>query len=463
MSDPIPPGQPNEARRADQADDDQARPAEREAHAPNTPWSLPEGGWPGAQSGPWQRETDQDGPQWHDQPAAGAWGRPPRRRHVFARLTAAAALAAIAAALGVAISQGFWQSSHVTSTGGSSASGLSGSDRRSSSSLSSSSTASRSGSGATAIARRVDPALVDINVTLGYQDGRAAATGIVLTSSGLVLTNNHVVSGATAISATDVGNGRTYTATVVGYDRTNDIAVIQLQGASALTTATLGDSSTVAVGDAVVAIGNAGGTGGTPTAAAGSIVALDQQIVASDETSATPEQLTGLFQTDAAIQPGDSGGPLVDSSGRVIGIDTAASSHYSFQSTQTEGFAAPIDTVTQIVAQIESGQSSATVHIGATAFLGVQLTSADLGFGGASGQSSGAVVVGVLSGSPAARARLTGGDTIVSLNGQSVSSPTALSSLLGGYHPGDKVTLGWVDQAGGHHAATVQLATGPAA
>jgi S1-C subfamily serine protease len=376
------------------------------------------------------------------------------------RITTAAALLAIAAFLGVAISQGFWQSSHVTSTGGSSASGLSGSRR---SGASNSSTARRSGSGATAIATRVDRALVDINVALGYQGGRAAATGIVLTSSGLVLTNNHVVSGATAISATDVGNGRTYTASVVGYDRTSDIAVIQLKGASGLTTATLGDSAAVAVGDTVVAIGNAGGTGGTPTAAAGRIVAVDQQIVASDETSATSEQLTGLFQTDAAIQPGDSGGPLVDSSGRVVGIDTAASSQYSFQSTQTEGFAVPIDTATQIVAQVESGQSTATVHIGATAFLGVQLTSTDQGFGGVGGQSSGAVVVGVLTGSPAAQAGLTGGDTIVSLEGRSVSSPTALSSLLGGYRPGDKVAIGWIDQAGGRHAATVQLATGPAA
>jgi len=271
------------------------------------------------------------------------------------------------------------------------------------------------------------------------------------------------VSGATAISATDVGNGRTYTATVVGYDRTSDIAVIQLKDASGLTTATLGDSAGVSVGDAVVAIGNAGGTGGTPTAAAGRIVAVDQQIVASDETSGSSEQLTGLFQTDAAIQPGDSGGPLVDSGGRVVAIDTAASSRYSFQSTQTEGFAVPIDTATQIVAQIESGQSSTTVHIGATGFLGVQLTAADQGFGGASGQASGAVVVGVLSGSPAARAGLTGGDTITSLNGRSVSSPTALTSLLGAYHPGDRVTLGWVDQAGGSHSSTVQLATGPAA
>ena len=140
----------------------------------------------------------------------------------------------------------------------------------------------------TSIAARVDPALVDINVTLGYQSGQAAATGIVLNSSGLVLTNNHVVDGATAISATDVGNGRTYTATVLGYDRSHDIALIQLNGASGLTAAQLGDSSKVTVGQTVVAMGNAGGTGGTPSAAGGSMVALDQQITAGDEGAATP-------------------------------------------------------------------------------------------------------------------------------------------------------------------------------
>jgi S1-C subfamily serine protease len=376
----------------------------------------------------------------------------------------------------VAISQGFWQSHTTTQTGSSNTSGLngtggssgssssSGSSRSSGSSSSSATGGSSSGASTTSsIAARVDPALVDINVALGYQGGRAAATGIVLTSTGLVLTNNHVVSGATAISATDIGNGRTYTATVLGYDRTHDVALIQLKGASGLTTATLGDSSTVAVGDAVVAIGNAGGTGGTPTAAAGTIVALDQQIVASDETSATSEQLTGLFQTDAAIRPGDSGGPLVDAGGQVVGIDTAASSQYSFQSTRTEGFAVPIDTATQIVAQIESNQSTATVHVGATAFLGVQLTTTDQAFGGTTGLQSGAVVVGVLSGSPAAQTGLAAGDTIVSLGGHAVSSPTSLSDLLGAYHPGDTITVGWVDQSGGSHSASLQLATGPAA
>jgi S1-C subfamily serine protease len=240
-------------------------------------------------------------------------------------------LLAAAVFFGVAISHDFWQS-HVSTASrtqpiagsgsagsafGNSGSGSAGSGEvpfgfGGGSGSSSGSTGSGSSSAVTSIASAVDPALVDINVTLGYQSGQAAATGIVLTPSGLVLTNNHVVDGATAISATDVGNGQTYTATVVGYDRSHDMAVIQLNGASGLKTAQLGDSSKVTVGQSVVVIGNAGGTGGTPSAAGGQIVALNQQITAGDQGSSNTEQLSGLVQTNADIQPGDSGGPLVN-------------------------------------------------------------------------------------------------------------------------------------------------------
>ena len=141
---------------------------------------------------------------------------------------------------------------------------------------------------------KVDPGLVDVVSTIDYGQGEAAGTGIVLSSSGEVLTNNHVVEGATSISVTDIGNGKTYNATVVGYDATSDVAVIKLQGASGLQTASLGNSSTVAAGESVVAIGNAGGAGGTPSAAPGTVTSLDQSITASDESSGSAEQLTKL-------------------------------------------------------------------------------------------------------------------------------------------------------------------------
>src|SRR5256714_7934096 len=144
------------------------------------------------------------------------------------------------------------------------------------------------------VTAKVDPGIVDINTVLGYQSGAAAGTGIVLSADGLVLTNNHVVSGATSISVTDVGNGQTYQANVVGYDRTGDIAVLQLSGAAGLTVAPLGDSSTVNTGDGVVTIGNAGGTGGTPSAVGGTVTALDQTITRSEEHTSELQSLAYL-------------------------------------------------------------------------------------------------------------------------------------------------------------------------
>ncbi len=175
------------------------------------------------------------------------------------------------------------------------------------------------------IASRVDPALVDVVSTDGDQQAESAGTGIVLSSNGVILTNNHVINGATSIKVTDIGNGKTYTAKIVGYDASHDVAVLQLQNASGLTVASLGNSSTVQTGDNVVALGNAGGKGGTPSVATGTVTALNQSITASDELSGAAEQLTGLIETNANIQPGDSGGSLVNVYGQVIGMDTAAS------------------------------------------------------------------------------------------------------------------------------------------
>jgi S1-C subfamily serine protease len=326
------------------------------------------------------------------------------------------------------------------------------------------------------IASRVDPALVDVVSSDGLQGATSAGTGIVLTANGEILTNNHVIEGATAIKVTDVGNGRTYTATVVGYDASHDVAVLQLQGASGLTVASLGDSSSVRVGDNVVALGNAGGKGGTPSVAAGMVTALNQSITASDDLSATSEQLTGLIQTNANIQPGDSGGSLVNAYGQVIAIDTAASSAYQFQSQSSSGeqaYAIPIDEAVSIANQIKAGTTSADVHIGTTAFLGIEIQPASSsgfggsGFGGSgfgSGTSgSGATIEGAISGSPAASAGLTAGDEITSLGGQQVTSAEDVAHVLVSYHPGDSISMTWLDQSGQSHTATLTLTTGPAA
>jgi S1-C subfamily serine protease len=347
-----------------------------------------------------------------------------------------------------------------------------------------------------AIADKVDPGLVDINTSLGYQQEQAAGTGIVVTSNGEVLTNNHVIDGATSISVTDVGDHKTYTASVVGYDRTGDIAVLQLHNASGLQTANFGNSSSISVGQDVVGIGNAGGTGGTPSAAGGTVTALNQSITAQDQGDGTSEQLSGLIETNANIQAGDSGGALVNTSGEVIGVDTAASAGYSFQfngqGQGNQGFAIPINTALSIARQIEAGKGSSTIHIGATAFLGVEISpngsnsgsgSGDGGnngfgpFGGVFGNSgstgnsdnsgntgssgSGAAVAGVVTNGPAQEAGIAQGDVITSLGGKTINSADDLTRDMGIYHPGDKVQVTWTDANGQSHTATAQLSSGP--
>jgi S1-C subfamily serine protease len=326
------------------------------------------------------------------------------------------------------------------------------------------------------IATRTDPALADVVSTDGDQDATSAGTGIVLTSNGLVLTNNHVIEGATAIKVTDIGNAATYKATVVGYDATQDVAVIQLQNASGLNTASLGDSSTAATGDSVVALGNAGGKGGTPSAATGTVTALNQSITASDGLSGINEQLTGLIETNADIQPGDSGGSLVNSYGQVIGVDTAASSEYQFQGqpgqTAEQAYAIPIDQALSITKQIEGGTITSDIHIGSTGFLGVEIQpSSDRpsGYGGLggrgngnSGGATGVTIAGTLPGSPAASVGLTEGDAITAIGDQTVSTAKEIAKALVPYQPGSSISIGWVDQYGQSRTSIVILASGPA-
>jgi S1-C subfamily serine protease len=315
------------------------------------------------------------------------------------------------------------------------------------------------------IAAQTDPGLVDIVSNLGLQQAESAGTGLVLTPSGEILTNNHVIKGATAIRVTDIGNGHTYPAKVVGYDQSRDIAVIQLVGASGLQTAALGDSSTAQVGNKVVALGNAGGKGGTPSVAVGRVAGLNASIMASDEGAGTVERLTGLIHHTAPIQPGDSGGPLVNTAGKIIGIDTAASGSSGFQiqsSNRTQAFAIPINEAAALAQQIEGHQASATIHLGATGLLGVGVESAQQASASGITAGSGAVVEQALPGTPAARAGITGGDVIVAAGGHQVSSPSGLQAALERFHPGNRVSITWTNQSGQTQSASVILANGPA-
>ncbi len=219
--------------------------------------------------------------------------------------------------------------------------------------------------------------VVLIDTVLPYQDAQAAGTGMVLTASGQVLTNYHVVEGAGTITVTVAATGQSYPATVVGTDPTDDVALLQLTGASGLTTVKADDDQ-AQVGDAVTAVGNAGGTG-TLTAADGTISSLTSSVTAASEGSSGSETLASMIETTADVVSGDSGGPLFDAEGEVVGIDTAAST-----GSEIDGYAIPIARALGIVDQIRSGAETSTVRIGPAAFLGVELSSGTpmYGYGG---------------------------------------------------------------------------------
>jgi S1-C subfamily serine protease len=300
---------------------------------------------------------------------------------------------------------------------------------------------------------RLESGIVVIKTTLGYERSSAAGTGMVLTASGEVLTNNHVIRGATTIKIVVPNTGRTYTARVVGYDVTDDVAILQAVGASNMSTVTT-TSSKVTVGDTVTGIGNAGGTGRL-TSAHGAVTRLGDSITVADDSGGSA-RLTGMIGINASVVPGDSGGPLLNSADEVIGMDTAASARVTFRSTnETQAYAIPITKALSIEKKIAAGTASSRVHIGETAFMGVQITG---GYRGVSG----AVIAGVTSGSPAAAADLSPGDVVTAVDGYHVSSATSLTSSLLKKHPGSTVSITYADQSGASHSVKLTLASGPA-
>jgi S1-C subfamily serine protease len=363
------------------------------------------------------------------------------------------------------------------------------------------------------VVSKVEPGLVVINTALQYDSEQAAGTGMVITSSGLVLTNNHVIEDSTRITATVVSTGRTYQAQVVGYDVTGDIALIKLAGASGLHTVPIGNSSGLKTGQTVVAMGNAEGQS-MIVPATGTITALNQTITASNEGgSISSETLHGMIETNADIVSGDSGGPLSNTSGKVIGMDTAGNS-VRFQSESVSGFAIPINTALAIARQIDAGQASSTVTIGYPPFMGIYIANgqggadsspqgqandqdqANGGFGGGgfggggfggggfggsgTGSSScvnsdaglgtptsiapvgsGTLILGVICGGPAAGAGISAGSVITAVNGQAVGSPDDLTSIVSKYAPGTTISVTWVNPSGQRTTSSIHLASGP--
>lgn len=292
--------------------------------------------------------------------------------------------------------------------------------------------------------------VVTILTDLYYDESQqAAGTGSVLTADGMVLTNNHVISGSTYIEVTVESTGDTYDAIVLGTDKTNDVALLQLTGAKNLDTVDL-DYGAIEVGDEVASIGNAQGTGDLVTAV-GSVTAVDESLAIGDGYGGgTFENLIGLIEVDADVVSGDSGGPLVDDDGDVVGMVTAASTG----SDDIRGYAITIGDAMDIVEQIESGEGTETVHIGPTAFMGVTLD-ADQG-------DSGVLLDGTYPDTPADKAHLKAGDLITRFDGTPVNSIDELKKLVQSRDPGDEVTISYTDAHGVEHEVELTLTEGPA-
>ena len=295
------------------------------------------------------------------------------------------------------------------------------------------------------ILAKVGPAVAYVR-TQAFQSGRffpsgGAGTGIVLTPDGELLTNAHVVAGATSIKVTLGTDTQSHNATVIGADTNADLALVKISGVSNLPVAELGNSGDLKVGDGVIAIGNALNLQGGMTVTEGIVSALNRSI------DATNESLGGLIQTDAAINPGNSGGPLVNAAGQVVGINTATSGD-----AQNIGFAIAIDKAKPVIDQLKKGggstSSGSSAPQASSAFLGVSVTD---------GQT-GALVADVDAASPAGRAGIQQGDEIVSLGGKSVQSADDLTSAMRSHKPGDRVTVTFL-RGQNRQSADVQLAS----
>jgi len=365
------------------------------------------------------------------------------------------------------------------------------------------------------VAAKVEPGVVDIDAAIEYSGGTSSeGTGMVISADGLVLTNNHVIDGSESIKVTLTSSGKVYQTTVLGYDSTHDVALLQLNGASRLKAVLIGNSAQVTLGTPVLALGNAEGQGGRPAIAEGIINSLDKTISPTDESTGTTETLHGMLQTDADIVSGDSGGPLANSAGQVIGMDTANASSSQGPSSVL-GFAIPINAALSVAHQIAAGQASATVQIGLPGFLGVlvppgsnsspqqqaqqqrkqiqqqQQGNGPGGVGGSPGNGhgngqapqntgctdddadttvpssvapagSGALVDGVLCGTAASGAGLVSGDVITAINGQAVTSPTSLTVMMSASRPGSRVKLSWETIGGQKKTTLVTLTAAPA-
>jgi S1-C subfamily serine protease len=401
---------------------------------------------PGVFYGPWASDPGWGPPAW---PPA----KPVRQRSKLVQRTLIAGLAIVCVGAGGGTAWALTTATLSHQTIATIPNGPSGSGEAPNSTGDNGGTAPSGGTASAAAIAKIDAATVDINSDTAGLDGQVAGTGMIITSSGEVLTNNHVIDDTVNITAQINGAGTVYKVTVIGYDATDDVALVQLVGAHDLPTVPLGNSDNVNVGDSLTVIGNALGKGGTPAVVTGVVSQLDQQITASDE-SGDSENLTGMLQVQADIEPGDSGGPEINAAGQVIGITTAGSQSSvpsGHEQGTTTGYAIPINKAMAIVAQIRAGGGT-HIHIGNAALLGITLTTPT-----ATQTLPGAYVHAVSPGTPAATAGIGAGDRITRINSATISTPNDLHNAMEQYASGDTVTFTWIDPAGASHTAPLTL------
>lgn len=300
-------------------------------------------------------------------------------------------------------------------------------------------------------AAAVEPSVVRLDTVVDYQQAYGAGAGIVLSPSGEVLTNYHVVQGANTINASVAG--QSFMADLVGYDRAHDIAVLQLRGAGGLLAAPIGDSGTLTPGEPLVALGNAQGSNAPLTREVGTLTAFGRTVNAEDELTGAKDEITGLFEFAAPVRAGDSGGPVVNSAGQVVGMTTAATVNFRM-GPGGKGFAIPINDAMGIAGQIRSRTPSGSVHIGPPTVLGVGVRTAPR-------QGSGVVIQDVLRGGPADAAGLAPGDVLTAMDGTPLDSARTLTLILDRHYPGDVIDLTWLDRSGLQRFGKATLAAGP--
>jgi S1-C subfamily serine protease len=312
-----------------------------------------------------------------------------------------------------------------------------------------------------AVSRAVEVGMVDVMARDGFSGLVSEGTGLILSPDGLVLTNNHVIAGATSVRVTAVTSGRTYVARVLGYDSAADVALLQMTGAAGLRSIETGSAQ---LGQPVLALGNAGGQGGTPSVTSGYVTALDQTITPTDATTGTVETLQDAIETSTEIVSGDSGGALVNARAQVIGMITASALGSQGNAV---GYSIPLSAALRIVRLIDAKHTTAEIRVGIPGFLGVSVVNSpascgELGEAVSGPTSAGAKICAVYPGTPAAQAGMRAGDVITAAAGRSVASANALTAITERLDPGSSLSVTYIATDGNPHSIRLTLVSGPA-